>query len=350
MVPEPRRSLTARLRGRLARMRQQRRLVGSIRHLHGPRHPPADLQAVTVIALVRDGTYYLDAFLRHYRRLGAARFVFCDNGSTDGTVARLAAEPDTVVLHSPEPWGAVENTFRSHAARRYAAGRWCLFADMDEIFDFEGAAQVGLSGLVRYLSARGYTALVAQMLDMFPRAPLARVAALDYETALAEFCHYDLRGVTRHAYHDPALTDLAWYLAQNTVADDRIGVLFGGVRARVFGERCCLTKHPLVHVTGRAAPGMHPHCAAGVACADFTALIRHYKFANDPAGRDADTRRRGAIGHDADRQRLAVYEADPGLCLWSKGARRYDGIGALADQGFLVRSAAYGAWLAEQAP
>ena len=337
-------SLWRRAADRFARDRQRARFLRSVRHLHGAPLAGDDPDAVVVVALVRNGAYYLDAFLRHYRGLGAAQFVFCDNGSTDETLDRVRAEPDTVLLQSTLRWGEVENLFRRHAAETFAAGRWCLFADMDEIFDFPGADRIGLRGLAAYLRSNGYTALVAQMLEMFPDAPLSEMAGLSYDQALARFTHYDLRRIEARAYHDPTL-DFAWFLRDNTIGSDAIQVMFGGVRKRVFDEDCCLTKHPLIRVDGQTVPGLHPHCAANVACADMTALIRHYKFAGDPVARDRDTLARGAIAHGEDRKRLERFSDRPELTLWSDAARRFDGLDSLADQGFLVRSPAFAEFL-----
>ncbi len=333
-------SLIEKLRRRVSSVRHQRRFQRSLEHMHGPSHLDTPTDAVVVVALVRDGMFYLDAFLRHYRTLGAAQFVFCDNGSTDGTIERLKAEPDVVILRSDLPWGEIENTFRTYAARRYASGRWCLFADMDEMFAFEGDAQIGLPGLTRYLQDQGHTALVAQMLEMMPEGPLSDAATLRYEQALEAFCWYDLRAVERHSYHDPSI-GFSWFLQQNRLSNPQIEMLFGGLRKRVFDEHCCLTKHPLVRVVDGVEPGVHPHAAAQVRVADFTALIRHYKFAVDAAARDADTIRRQAISHGEDRQRQARFETDPQLSLWSDQTRRFDGLETLYKAGFLVRSEAF---------
>lgn len=323
--------LIDKLRWRMERASRRRRFTASLRHLHGPERAETPIDAVIVIALVRNGIYYLETFLRHYRALGAAQFVFCDNGSTDGTIARLSAEADCVVLQSLSPWGEIENDFRRHAAERYAPGRWCLFADMDEIFVWDE----GLPPLARRLEAQGATALVAQMLEMVPQGPIRAAARLSYDEALMAFDHYDLRDVRRHYYHDPAI-GFAWYLAQNRVASDRVKVMFGGLRARLFGENCCLTKHPFVHVLDGIAPGVHPHVSAHVTVADFTALIRHYKFAGDSAARDADTVARGVSAHGEDRARLARMTREPELSLCPAGAARFEGLGPLYDAGFLI--------------
>ena len=72
--------------------------------------------------------------------------------------------------HDNQPndnWSWEKNTatiehFRHYAALRHAPGRWCLYADMDEIFVWDE----GLPALARRMQAQGATALVAQMLSL----------------------------------------------------------------------------------------------------------------------------------------------------------------------------------------
>lgn len=325
-------ALIGKVKRRMAARAHKRRFAASLRHLSGPKRADTPRDAVIVVVLVRDGMFFLDEFLNHYRGLGAAQFVFCDNGSRDGTIERLAEEPDCVVLQSHLPWGEVENDFRHYAAERYATGRWCLFADMDEIFVWDE----GLPALARRLEAEGATALVAQMLEMVPKAPLAQTAEMSYAEALKAFEWYDLGDVTRYSYHDPAI-GFSWYLDHNSLNDDAVHVMFGGLRKRVFGENCCLTKHPFVQVAEGVEAGVHPHAASGVKCASFTALIKHYKFAGDSVARDADTVARGAIPHGEDRARLAKFDQESALTLWSSEAERFKGLEPLYDAGFLLR-------------
>ncbi|MFV1440343.1 MULTISPECIES: glycosyltransferase family 2 protein [unclassified Phaeobacter] len=352
--------LTRRFRARLADRFDSRivmpfdrlRFRATLRNLSGPRQIHQPREAVTVVALVRDGAYYLDVFLAHYRALGAAHFVFCDTGSSDDTLARLAAEPDVTVLQSRLPWGRFENIFRGYAARKFCAGRWCLFADMDEILEFEGQAQLGLTGLVRYLDRHGYSAMMAQMLEMFPKAPLQSVAQHAYPEVQQSFCHYDISAVRALPYHDPA-TGLGFFLSQNQLPDAPAPaprMQFGGIRGAIFGENCCLSKHPLVFVGADVGPAVHPHLSTGVQVADTMAVLKHYKFANDPMARDQASLSRAAISHGEDALRVAGFATTPDLSLWSEKAQRYDGPETgpqqLREAGFLQVSPRY---LAESA-
>lgn len=339
------RPLLARIRARISVARRRTQFLASIRHLHGPRRLSMGALDVAVVALVRDGAFYLDGFFRHYRAIGARHFVFFDNGSTDGTLARIREEPGTVIVQSTLPWGSFENDFRRYAAEHFLRGHWCLYADMDELFDFEGSTQVGLGGLVAYLDAQGYTALVAQMLEMFPDTPLRDAAHITYDEAIAGFRHCDVSAAIPEPYHSPEIA-FEYHLRNNTLGDQAISFMFGGIRGKVFGEHCCLTKHPLVKITGKVRPGVHPHCSSGVDCADFTALIRHYKFTNDPFGRDAALVAQNAIGHGEDRLRLAAIERCAALSLMSPTAFTFSGLADLRARGFLIGSDRYSDWLA----
>ena len=329
-----------RLRHHGAEHLRRRRFARALRHVHGPTALEAPAGAVLAIVLVRDGGYHMDAFLDHYRGLGIEHFAFIDNGSSDDTLARLAAEPGTIVDQCTLPLAGYEDLIRRYPADTYGRDRWCLYVDMDELFDFEGREILGLRGLVDYLEAQGATALMAQMLEMFPATPLAETAGLDYRETIAQFGHYDIGHVRTYPYHsaDIPFSDL---LRDNSVPTDALRFCFGGVRGKVFGENCCLTKHPLIFNGPGVVPAPHPHLSTGVRCADISAVMRHYKFAGDAALRDAASAGSGDLAHGEDAARAAVFGDRPDISLFSPDARRWEGPGPLVDAGFLVGSDAF---------
>ena len=333
-------SLWHKICGRLARVRHQARLRTSLKHIHGPTKPLAAPGEVTVVSLVRDGAYYLPVFFDYYRSLGIQHFVFIDNGSTDTTLDLIRAQPDTVILQSSLPWGQFENDFRRTAAERYCRNRWCLYVDMDEIFDFEGRQEIGLTGLIRYLEAQGATALMAQMLEMFPKVPLSSVATLPYDQVLEQFHYCDLDAIRRLDYTDED-TGFSYFLRQNRLSSAETQILFGGVRGKIFGENCCLSKHPLVYVGDKVQPGVHPHCSSNVAVADISALIKHYKFANDSTARDRASLAIASIQHGEDKLRAQLMTDSPDLSLWSETAQDFPGITSLQAHDFLMSSDRY---------
>ena len=327
--------LADRLRKRLMRELHRLRLLASIRHLRGPRARVASRDEPVLITLVRDGAYYLDAFMAHYRGLGIRHFVFVDNGSEDETLDRLKSEQGVAILQSHLPWGAFENDLRAYAARRYGQDRWCLIADMDELFCFADTPGAKLPALTRQLEDAGYSGLMAQMLEMFPKAPLSAVAQLPYEAVLDQFSYCDISSVKAYDY-TAAQTGLTYFLQQNTGATQEMKFQYGGIRGKVFGENCCLTKHPLFFLGPGVGPAVHPHVSTGLHLAPWTALIKHYKFANDALVRDRKSLAQASISHGEDRLRVDVLQANSNLSLWSETARPFPGLAALADAGFLV--------------
>jgi hypothetical protein len=336
--------LLRRLWQRASETRRRARFAAALTHVHGPRSLDVKPGEVVLIALVRDGAYYLDAFFRHYRAMGVRHFVFMDNGSTDGTLDRIRREKGTVIDQCRLPLGHYEDLIRQYPAQTYGEGRWCLYADMDEIFDFEGRTRIGIGGLVQYLEREGHTAFAAQMLEMFPKGPLSAAADLPYKQALVQFLYYDLSAVEKRDYHDPAIPFSA-LLRDNRLASDAVKFCFGGVRRKVFGEDCCLTKHPLVFNGPGVTPAPHPHLSMGVTVSDVTGVIKHYKFAGNAAARDAGSLAAQTLGHGEDAARAKVMAQDPEVTLFSLDARRWNRVELLYRAGFLVPSERYTAFL-----
>lgn len=333
-----------RLWARAAERRRRARFARSVRRISGPATLDLGPDDVLAIVLVKDGGYYLSAFLDYYRSIGIRHFAFIDNGSTDDTLDRLAAEPGVVVDQSTLPLATYEDLLRAHPANTYGQNRWCLYVDMDEVLDFEGRKTHGIHALTSYMAAQGHTALVAQMLEMFPKAPLAQVAALPFDQALDQFLYFDISTVDRFDYHDPAIPFSA-LLTGNRTTNAAIKYCFGGVRGKVFGEACCLTKHPLIFNGPGVTPAPHPHLSMGVTCTDVTAVIKHYKFTNNPLLRDTATQATGAVDHGEDAARARLMSEHKNLTLFSLDARRWNRVELLYRAGFLNASDAYTAHL-----
>ncbi|MGJ8544827.1 MAG: glycosyltransferase family 2 protein [Sulfitobacter sp.] len=331
--------MITRLRNRWQRHKRQRVFERSLRHLHGPEQMEIAPGEVLVIALLRDGSYYLDDFFEYYRGLGLKHFAFFDNGSRDESLARIKAEPGTVVDGSDLPLGQFEDLMRAYPAQRYGAGRWCLYVDMDEQFDFAGRAELGMPGLLAYLEGAGHTAMAVQMLEMFPKAPLGEVAQMPFAQALQAFCHYDLSAVRWAEYHSDAIPFHA-LMAQNQLADPGVRFAFGGVRGKVFGENCCLTKHPLVFNGPGVRIAPHPHVSCGLHVSDVMGVIRHYKFTNDPLLRDLAEQASGVLDHGENAARAAKMQTGD-VTLYSEEAEEWAGVGPLYEAGFIRKSEAF---------
>ena len=130
-------------------------------------NPMLGTYAATVCAIVHDEMFFLPAFLAHYRRLGADRFIILDDCSTDGTMAFLAAQPDVMVVGSgiryfaevpypPEALARIRETravrlWRDQMLDQFCTGQWAVVVDPDEFL----ALPARPAGLLRGARRRG---------------------------------------------------------------------------------------------------------------------------------------------------------------------------------------------------
>src|SRR5918992_778549 len=231
-------------------MTEDKILHSSLEHLHGPEEVPYGGDELVVVCLVRDSRPYVKSFVEHYRSLGAKHLCFLDNNSTDGTVEALKNYDNTTVLRSKLPFKEYDVLFKQYLIGRFGRkDRWCLCVDIDELFDYPYSDVVGLDSFLGSLSSNSYTAVAAQMLDMFPEEPLSgREGNLEDEPLKELLRFYDLSNITRTSIKERLS------LRNNTLESDDIEFFSGGIRGAIFGARPHLTKHPLAFLDGRVKP------------------------------------------------------------------------------------------------
>jgi hypothetical protein len=143
-------------------------------------NPMLGTYAATVCAIVHDEMFFLEAFLAHYRCLGADRFIILDDCSTDGTSAFLAAQPDVMVLGSgiryfekisypPETLARIRETravrlWRDQMLDQFCTNQWAVVVDPDEFL----ALPMSLPAFFATLAAEGAEAAWGAMVDMYP--------------------------------------------------------------------------------------------------------------------------------------------------------------------------------------
>ncbi|TGD63295.1 hypothetical protein EYC08_13440 [Tabrizicola sp. WMC-M-20] len=141
--------------------------------------PPARFDSarkapLAVVACLRNEIAMLPHFLAHYRALGVDSFLIADNGSDDGTLEHLAAQPDVALFtvdsdYSQSHYGVLWQ----QALLAQRTGLWSVVADADELLTWTADATGDLQGL---LSGRDFTdhdAARVFMLDMYPQGPLS---------------------------------------------------------------------------------------------------------------------------------------------------------------------------------
>src|SRR5215216_478219 len=325
-------------------MTEDKILHSSIDHLHGPEEVPYGGDELVVVCLVRDGRPYVKPFVEHYRALGAKHLFFLDNSSTDGTVEALKNYDNTTVLRSKLPYKGYRLAFKRFLIGRFGKReRWCLYADIDELFEYPYSDVVGLDSFLGYLTEKSYTAVAAQMLDMFPEEPLSgREETLQDEPLKERYRFYDISYITRTSIKENPR------LRNNTLESDEIEIFRDGIENTIFGSKPLRTKFPLVFTDGRIKPfDRSSHWVDNARIADITCVLLHYKFLDGYFQKQAAQAVRegryhkNSPGWTSFDKYLEVLDKNPALKMKRESARELKGVNDLVENGFLVVSEEY---------
>src|SRR5215213_5788845 len=310
-------------------------LRSSIEHLHGPEEVAYEADELVVVCLVRDGRPYVKSFIEHYLSLGAKHLFFLDNGSTDGTVEALKSYDKVTVLQTTLPYRQYEFSLKQYLIARFATDRWCLCADIDELFDYPYSDVISLDSFLGYLNSNSYTAVAAQMLDMFPEEPLSgsREGNLPDEPLKERHRFYDISNIRSQNIKELSR------LRNNMLESDDIEFFSGGIRSMLFRTTSLLTKFPLVFSDGRIKPfDGSAHWVDNARIADLTCVLFHYKFLDGHFHKQAARAvREGQYYNNSAlyRKYLRVLEGNPTLRLKGETAREIESVNELVENGFL---------------
>jgi hypothetical protein len=319
-------------------------LEHSVEHLYGPETVDYGTDEIVVLILLRNGRPYIKAFMEHYASMGVKHAVFLDNGSTDGTVEALKGYDNVTVLHSMLPYKRYNVAMKRYLIERFGRGRWTLSVDMDELFDYPYSDVVSLKALLGYLSANSYTAVVAQMLDMFSEEPVTDTVSDEDEPLKERYRFYDISNVREQDYWEfPFVSG-----SGNVVTNEDIGIYRNGIQNTVFGTLPALTKHPLVFLDEKLKPvDRSAHSVSNARVADFTCVLFHYKFTTNLYELIRNAAHQENYMRDSGKQKkwLKVLEKTPELLVKRKTSRELRDVNDLVENGFLVVSEEYMSWV-----
>ena len=312
-----------------------------VEHVHGREEVYLRADELVVVCLVRDGQPWIEPFIQHHFSLGARHIVFMDNGSSDATVSVAAGYDNVTVLRSTLPFKRYELLLRQYLIERFGRGRWSLCVDIDELFDYPYSDVIGLESLLGYLNSKSYTAVTAQMLDMFPERPLALPMG-EVEGSFQERHNlYDLSGLKRK--------DIEQHSGRNNVFDSAdLECLAGGIRKTVFDVMPRLTKFPLVFSGGGVKPMEgSPHHIDNARIADFSCVLFHYKYVGRFHEQAARAVREENHWNDSAqyKQYLEVLNKNPSLTMRQDTSKEINSVNDLIEEQLLVVSADYVCWV-----
>lgn len=133
-----------------------------------PKIKPGDILAFST---VRNEKIRLPYFLRYYRQLGVAHFLFVDNGSDDGTAEYLQNEPDVSLWRTNASYkrSRFGIDWMNGLLSRYGHDHWCLTVDPDEFLIYPFCDTRPLQALTDWLQASSVRSFGSMILDMYPR-------------------------------------------------------------------------------------------------------------------------------------------------------------------------------------
>jgi hypothetical protein len=321
------------LKAKLVQGFRQMLLPIYVRHVSGSVAINCSSEDLIVGCLVRNGEMHIEDFLRYHFALGAKHVVLLDNGSMDSTVFLAQKFKCATILQTKLPFRTHKLLLKKYLYDRFGKKGWFLIVDIDERFNFPGSNQISLKYFLRYLNQHHFTAVVAQMLDLFPAEPISRWPT-EGETLRETSVWYDHSGLVRQKYLSSLGNRLSYPMPMHS----------GGIRKTAFGIDALLTKHPLLYRRGGAQLSLaSSHWCHRGAIADVSGVLLHYKF-------DGNFRQKCllAVQEQNYYQDSAEYQAylcvlaeRPNLRLVRSTAEKFTTVDALVNDGFLTQSDRY---------
>lgn len=221
------------------RRRLRARAIAKARELRNLKRGRWGRRAILLFCTIRNEGDRIDWFLKHYRALGVDHFCFVDNGSDDGTLDTLLAQPDASVWSTQASYRASRFgvDWLNWLMLAHAREHWCVVADADELLIYPHWQTRPLRALTDWLDVEGRPVMPAMMLELYPKGALDQVRVAPGQDPLDALHWFDPGNytITRKPLLDCLLVQ-------------------GGPRARAFfadqpNRAPTLTKLPLVKWT-----------------------------------------------------------------------------------------------------
>ncbi|MEL6232581.1 MAG: glycosyltransferase family 2 protein [Cyanobacteria bacterium J06627_3] len=315
---------------------------GHVRHVYGPRVVVRSQTDCIVLSVIKDCEEYITTFIDYYLAQGFAHIVLMDNGSTDRTLelaSQYGQDGKVTILQCLLPFGQYKRHMCNYMAHRFSTHRWCLLADCDEFFDYPGSECLTLSQLIQYLNRQNTTAVLVQMLDMYPQTAIGpQQASRNFRAAHRWFEVNTL---------EPRIIPTG---LQNQLSSEDLHLNYGGVRQRIFEASPLLSKFSLIkpdrylHLVGL-------HLVSWAKVADISCVVYHYKFLAGFSQRVTQAIRQGQYyqGSAEYKQYQAKLSDEAGITLWTHESIALAGPQQLIDLDLLTVSERYRHYCAEAA-
>jgi hypothetical protein len=311
----------------------------NVTHLFGPRRIKLSGNEAVVTCVVKNGEFYIEPFIRHYSQMGFRHIFFLDNGSTDQTISIGEKYKNVSFCKSNLPIDTYQGLFKKYLAQKSAEGGWCLDADIDEFFDYPFSDVIGLRNFLEYLNKKQYTAVITQLLDMFPDMPSSHLAKKQDENLEAVYQYYDISEVKKTKYNISEIVSKYGYGNKNS--NRNTALYFGGIRKTLYGNECLLTKHSLFFKGKELELFPHVHFVNNARLADVSCVMLHYKLTSNALeialqNKEGFLANRNGYGNFID-----FLKKKPDYKIKQNTAEKFKSVNELVDSGFLFMSEEY---------
>ncbi len=218
-----------------------------------------------VVLCVRNDRRRIEMLVRHYRSIGVEKFIFLDNGSTDGTLEWMQEQEDIDLFTTKDQYSSfVKEAWINRLVSYYGFDHWYILTDSDELVTYINMEQHSLEDVIRYAVKNKIERIEGLTLDMYSDKGL-------FEGGIQEA---DIEKVYCWMDSDSYTTEKRKVCGIDTVA------MVGGPRSRSMNVTPSLMKYPLVWFSeGTISADAHfqyPYIKMNSAPCYFG--IRHYKF------------------------------------------------------------------------
>jgi len=329
------RLLPPRLRGAI----REGIVARNVTQLYGPKRIRLNQNEAAVTCVVRNGEFYVEAFIKHYSEMGFRHIFFLDNGSTDDTISIAKKYNNVSVCVSTLPIDSYQSFFKRHLAQKSIEGGWCLDADIDELFDYPYSSAISLRDFLDYLNKKHYTAVITQLLDMFSDEPVSHLASKGGKDLRALYEYYDLSDISKIDYRASELAARHGYA--NEISQTNAAICFGGIRKTLYGNNCLLTKHSLFFPGRELELFPHVHFVNKANLADVSCLMLHYKLTSNALDIALQNKERFVANSAAYTDFINLLLGNPDFRLKQATAVRFRRAEDLIASGVLFMSDAY---------
>jgi glycosyltransferase involved in cell wall biosynthesis len=267
----------------------------------------SDNQAeIRAFMTVRDEILRLPRTFDHYRRIGVARFLVVDNGSTDGSKEFLLAQPDchVFVTHNSYAEAGYGVEWQHSLLDEYGMNHWCLVVDADEWFIYPGYESQALPALAVHLERSGAQGMFAFLLDMYGSGTVTESISEARASPFEASRYFDRDYAWRRRFYIPGLQRPP-FPQYEVIGGPRLRLLFPFLYRhyhlleamwQVSYYIYLLTSRTPLPVTLRPPPTLSkipfvrwlpgtryqsPHATTAIKLSDVTGVLLHFKFLPD---------------------------------------------------------------------